>query len=85
MDADALIDPDAPLTPYRQLVEILTARIQRGDWQPGRPIPSEAQLVQEYGIARSTVRRGIAALVEDGWVFTVPQRGSYVSDPLPNK
>ncbi|MDX2604199.1 GntR family transcriptional regulator [Streptomyces caniscabiei] len=31
--------------------------MQRGDWQPGRMLPSEAQLVQRYGIARTTVRR----------------------------
>lgn len=78
---DSVIDHEAPLTPYRQLAEILRARIARGDWQPGRAIPSEARLVQEYGLARSTVRRAIAALAEDGVVMVVPQRGSFVAQP----
>ena len=80
-DPDGEIDHDGPLTPYRQLAAILTARIQRGDWAPGRPIPSESRLVQEYGLARSTVRRAIKVLVEEGLVEVVPQRGAYVRPP----
>ncbi|MEW1914313.1 GntR family transcriptional regulator [Kitasatospora sp. NPDC085895] len=76
---DDTIDYEAPLTPYRQLAAILRARITRGDWQPGRAIASEAQLVQQYGLARSTVRRTIALLVEEGDLFVVPQRGTYVA------
>lgn len=81
IDPDAEIDHGAPLTPYRQLAEILRARIQRGDWKAGRAIASEAQLVQQYGLARTTVRRAIAVLVDEGTVFTVPQRGTYVAVP----
>ncbi|MFG2560213.1 GntR family transcriptional regulator [Streptomyces sp. NPDC048496] len=79
IDPDAEIDQGAPLTPYRQLAEIIKARIERGDWAPGRAIASETQLVQQYGLARTTVRRAIAVLVEEGRVFTVPQRGTFVS------
>nr|MDT0658126.1 GntR family transcriptional regulator [Micromonospora sp. DSM 115978] len=77
-DPDAQIDPDGPVPPYRQLAAILTARIRRGDWRPDRAIPSEAQLVGTYGLARSTVRRAIALLVEDGVLYVVPQRGTFV-------
>jgi DNA-binding GntR family transcriptional regulator len=35
--------------------------------------------VRQYGAARETVRRAIALLREQGWVFTVPHRGSYVA------
>ncbi|MFD3560848.1 GntR family transcriptional regulator [Streptomyces sp. NPDC058686] len=76
---DAEIDHEGPVTPYRQLAGILRARIERGDWQPNRAISSETQLVQQYGLARTTVRRAIAVLIEEGLVFTVPQRGTYVS------
>ncbi|GAA2639901.1 GntR family transcriptional regulator [Streptomyces vastus] len=76
---DAEIDHEGPVTPYQQLAGILRARIARGDWQPNRAISSETQLVQQYGLARTTVRRAIAVLVEEGLVFTVPQRGTYVA------
>ncbi|MEV7138627.1 winged helix-turn-helix domain-containing protein [Streptomyces tauricus] len=76
---DAEIDHEGPVTPYRQLAGILRARIARGEWQPNKPISSETQLVQQYGLARTTVRRAIAVIVEEGLVFTVPQRGTYVA------
>lgn len=77
-DPDGEIDHEAPDPPYRQLAGILTARIGRGDWAPNRAIPSEAQLVGEYGLARATVRRAIALLVERDVLFVVPQRGTFV-------
>ncbi|MPY55467.1 winged helix-turn-helix transcriptional regulator [Streptomyces sp. K1PN6] len=79
VDPDARIDPYAPLPPFRQLVEILTARIERGDWPPERPITAEARLAEEYGIARNTVRRAIAVLTERGLLFVVPKRGTFVA------
>lgn len=79
--ADDSIDHEAPEPPYRQLAGILVARIRRGDWQPNRAIPSETRLVGEYGLARSTVRRAIAVLVDQGVLFVVPQRGTYVRGP----
>ena len=78
---DAEIDHEGPVTPYRQLAEILKARIARGDWAEGRPIASENSLVQQYGLARSTVRRAISALVEERVVWTVQGRGTYVGQP----
>lgn len=78
---DAEIDHEGPVTPYRQLAEILKARIARGDWAEGRPIASETRLVQEYGLARSTVRRAIAVLAEEQVVWTVQGRGTYVGQP----
>ena len=79
-EPDAEIDHTGPVTPYRQLAGIIRARIARGDWAPGQRIATEKDLVQEFGLARSTVRRAIAVLVEDGDAFTVAGRGTYVTD-----
>lgn len=75
---DDEIDLEGPDYLYVQLAGILAARIERGDWAARRPIPSETQLVQEYGVARETVRRAIAMLVERDLVRVVPQRGTFV-------
>lgn len=80
MSPDAAIVHDGPVTPYVQLAGIIAARIERGDWEAGRPIASEARLVQEYGLARTTVRRAIALLAENNLVTVVPQRGTYVAE-----
>jgi GntR family transcriptional regulator len=78
-----VIEPDGPVPIYLQLVEILAERIERGELQPNRPIPSELQLVQEFGIARGTARRAVAVLRDRGLVFTVAQRGTYVAPRQP--
>ncbi|GII55128.1 hypothetical protein Pth03_35170 [Planotetraspora thailandica] len=64
---------------YRQIADDVIGRIRDGALQERRPIPSETTLVQQYDVARETVRRAVALLREEGWIYTVPQRGSFVS------
>ena len=73
------IDHDADTPVYQQIAAIIAARIESGELQPRRPIPSEAQMVQEWGVARDTARAAVAYLREQGLVYTVPRRGTYVS------
>lgn len=79
-DPDGMPDQLAPEPLYRQLAGILRARIERGDWQPGTLIPSEAQLQQTYELARTTVRAAVRVLVDEGLVVVAPQRGTYVRE-----
>ncbi|WP_449063581.1 GntR family transcriptional regulator [Planomonospora algeriensis] len=72
-------DRSAPL--YREIADDLVGRITRGDLKPRRAIPSETVLVQRHGVARETVRHAVRLLREQGWVYTVPQRGTYVNQP----
>ncbi|SEL65896.1 regulatory protein, gntR family [Nonomuraea pusilla] len=64
---------------YQQIASELAEQIKAGQYQQRRPIPGEAALVKQYDVARETVRRAMALLREQGWIYTVPQRGSYVS------
>jgi GntR family transcriptional regulator len=73
------VDPDSATPVYVQVAEILRARIESGKLLPDRPVPSESQLQQEFGVARGTARKGIALLREQGLVVTVRGRGSFVS------
>ncbi|MGW1074075.1 GntR family transcriptional regulator [Streptomyces sp. NPDC002537] len=58
----------------------LAAEIERGELGPGRPLPSEKELVERYGAARNTARSALSVLREQGLVYTVPGRGTYVSE-----
>ncbi len=71
-------DPLAPVPRYRQIATIIGERIERGEIQPQRPVPSETAIEQEFGVARSTARKAIAVLRDAGLVVTVPGMGSYV-------
>jgi GntR family transcriptional regulator len=72
------IDPLSSVPVYVQLASILRTRIESGELQPDRPVPSETTLQQEYGVARGTARKAIALLRDHGLVVTVAGRGTYV-------
>ncbi len=48
---------------------------------PGSPAPSERELVQQFGVARMTVRQAMDALVGEGLLERIPGRGTFVARP----
>ncbi|MFB4282099.1 GntR family transcriptional regulator [Nonomuraea sp. MTCD27] len=72
--------PSGRRTPfYRHIAGEIRERIRNRELVACHLIPSEVELVRAYGAARETVRRAIAVLREEGWVYSVPHRGSYVA------
>jgi GntR family transcriptional regulator len=63
---------------YRQIAAILRERIESGALEPDRPIPSEAQIQQEFGVARETGRKAVKELQDQGYVVTGPGLGTFV-------
>ena len=51
------------------------------DAEPGAPAPSERELVQQFGVARMTVRQAMDALVTEGLLERIPGRGTFVARP----
>jgi len=69
-------------TPAYQLVaEAIERRILSGGIRPGDPIGTEAELVKQFGVNRSTVREGIRLLEHDGIIQRQPNRRLTVSLP----
>jgi GntR family transcriptional regulator len=68
---------------YRRIAEDLRGGIRRGEYEPGRPLPAENDLMARYQVARMTVRQALAELEREG--LAVARRGSgvYVSDLRP--
>jgi GntR family transcriptional regulator len=73
-----MIDQEGPDPLYQQLAAVLRKQIESGELQPNRPIPSVAQLQQEYGLARGTVLHAVDMLKEEGLVRIVKGRGTFV-------
>jgi GntR family transcriptional regulator len=72
------IEYRAELPPHRQIAAWLLGRIESGELAVGQPVPSEKELMDLFGVAR-TVRRAIAYLRDQAVIRTVPGRGSYVA------
>jgi GntR family transcriptional regulator len=76
------IDYEAPEPPHRQIAAWLRAKIQSGEYPPGRRIPSEKDIMDLSGVARTTARRAVALLRDEGLVVTTQGRGTHVTKRL---
>jgi DNA-binding GntR family transcriptional regulator len=61
-----------------QLADELRAAIASGEYAPGEKLPSNREMAEERGIAGMTVQRAFGVLRDEGLVFAVAGRGSYV-------
>jgi GntR family transcriptional regulator len=75
----AFASDEVPL--YYQLGGVLRDQILSGRFTVGDRIPTEAELSNEYGVSRITVRQALAALEEEGLIRREPGRGTFVSEP----
>ena len=53
---------------YEVVKTSIHKRIADGGWEPGVRLPSERELVQEFGCARMTVHRALRELEEEGLI-----------------
>lgn len=74
------IDPHDPENPsYRQLADKLRRQIAAGIYGPREAIPSLTRLAQEAGVAVGTVQHAIQILRDEGLVYSVSGRGTFVT------
>jgi DNA-binding GntR family transcriptional regulator len=73
------IDFRSQVPSYRQLADKIRAAITAGEYGPDDAIPSLRTLQQETGLAMATVQHAIAVLVDEGLVYSVSGRGTFVS------
>ena len=64
---------------YKQLYHELRDALENGAFRDGRRVPTEAELRQQYGVSRHTVRQAFQALVAEGLVYRVPGRGTFAT------
>ncbi len=70
----------APPSPkYYRLKEMI--REEYSSWDPGHPIPSEAELCQMHGVSRTTVRKAIDDLANEGLLYRIQGKGTFVAAP----
>jgi len=65
-----------------QLHSLLSERILGGGMPAGSRLPSESQLVDEFGVSRTVVREAMARLRSDGLVTTRAGLGAFVAESL---
>ena len=66
-----VIDPTGDRAVYKQIADRLRAAITNGVLGPGEQLPSEHELVAEYGVARGAARQAIMLLRNEGLIEAV--------------
>jgi GntR family transcriptional regulator len=74
----ASINPRSPVPKYTQLRDIIGSLID-SELAPDEPIPSERELGERFAVSRMTVRQAIDQLVNEGRLYRVPARGTFVA------
>lgn len=63
---------------YARVLAELQKRISEGTYAPGTLLPSEEQLVKEFGVSRTTVIRAVQILKQEGWIDSQQGTGRFV-------
>ena len=73
------LDRGSPVPLYRQLADYVEALVTSGTWGPGRRLPAERDLAEEWGVGYMTVRRMMRELRERSLVISVQGKGTYIT------
>ena len=76
-----MIDHNAPVSAYMQLMQHFSDAIAQGKYKPGDKLPSESTMCREFGVSRTTVRQALQLLTQQDLIFSVHGRGSFVKMP----
>ncbi|MFI8088266.1 GntR family transcriptional regulator [Streptomyces sp. NPDC086080] len=79
------VNGSSRLTP-QEIADILRERIRAGELRAGDRLPTQAELADEFGVERGTVRQALRALQDDGLLSNVT-KGSppRIAAPAPDR
>ena len=75
------ITRNTPIPLYYQLKGIILGEIKSRNIKPGELIPTENEFCEMYHISRTTVRQAITELVNEGKLYRIKSKGTFVSYP----
>jgi GntR family histidine utilization transcriptional repressor len=65
--------------PYTRVKRYLKDALSQGRWSPGELMPSEAELVAQFGVSRMTINRALRELQSEGLVERVQGVGTFAA------
>lgn len=68
---------------FQQIKDHIAHKIQEGAWRAGDRLPSEHDLVAQFGISRMTINRALRELAAQGRIVRVAGVGSFVAESKP--
>ncbi|MEW6262179.1 MAG: GntR family transcriptional regulator [Thermodesulfobacteriota bacterium] len=68
-----------PTPVYYKLQNLIKQDIENGNFHPGDPIPSERVLAETYDLSTGTVKRAVMNLVNEGYLYRIQGKGTFVA------
>ncbi len=81
--ASGILENRSTRAPYARVKEFLKLGLSNGRWPPDALMPSESELVAQFGVSRMTVTRALRELQSEGLVHRVQGLGTYASHLAP--
>lgn len=70
---------------YKQIIEELLTAIETGQLAENAQLPTEKELSQTYNVSRITSKRALTELENQGLIYRIQGKGSYVQKQKPKK
>lgn len=65
---------------YQKIVDAIREHIVSGELNSGDQVPTEAELSKQYGVSRITSKRALTELENEGLIYRVQGKGSFVRE-----
>ncbi|PZD95866.1 GntR family transcriptional regulator [Paenibacillus sambharensis] len=65
---------------YKEIADALEQEIRSGKYDAARKLPTEEELITQFGVSRNTVRRAVNQLVNRGYIYQVQGSGMFLRD-----
>lgn len=66
---------------YRKVKQEILSWIHSSKLLPESQLPSENEISEQYQVSRQTVRQAIGELVQEGWLYRIQGKGTFVAQP----
>lgn len=73
------LERQSPVPYYQQIADWLRDEVERGQLGPLARVPSEFELADSFSISRTTARKALDRLVQEGVLFRRAGKGTYVT------
>ena len=68
---------------YSRVATIIQHKIVSGQYDPGDRLPTEDELVLQFGVSKITIRNALSLLEADGLINRIRGKGTFVSENVP--
>ncbi|MDB5054650.1 MAG: araR [Bacilli bacterium] len=72
---------DKQLPKYLQLKQEILSWFHSGQFMPTEQMPSENEIAEKFQMSRQTVRQTFGELEQEGWLYRIQGKGTFVAKP----